>query len=124
MKTLAETKYKTEKLALDFKFVELTLTFEDFEPWKFTFYRQGTDEVKKSKEAFFALSDEEQKLKVVPHRIEQLSALLARKPENVPEVSDTEDYKQAFIKFFTKNEDIMGWLWSAYQTKLYPKELL
>lgn len=121
----------------DFNTITVIFTFEGYEPWVFKFRRQLSREVKKLKEDFFALTKEQQKEKVIPHRISQLAHLLQIEPVNVPDYpllknrptikgSEKEQITANFIEFFTReeNEEYVGWIWGNYQGKLYPKELL
>lgn len=118
-----EEEVKAPLLAV-FNVITVTLSFPDYPQWIFKFARQLSKDLKEAQQLFFGLEEEEQKEKVVAHRIEQLSQLLTERPENVPGISDVEDFRAAFIEFFTENSQIMGWLWGQYQGKLYPKEIL
>lgn len=106
-----------------FNVIKIVFTFEDYRPMIFWINRQLSTEQKAAREQFYGLTNKEQAEKVVEYRIGEIAAQLSRAPKNVPGVSDAEDYKTAFIEFFSQNPEFMGWLWGKYQDKLYPKEL-
>jgi hypothetical protein len=112
----------------DFRFIRVTLTFDGYIPFKFEFKRQQSNEVKESKQAFYALTDDEQKANLKSYRVNILSSLLTKRPSNVQgwrEIGD-DQHAAEFIAFFDDpdNDELLQWVWSQYQEKLYPKELL
>lgn len=112
----------------DFNIIPVTLTFDGYAPFKFRFKRQQSKDIVNAKQAYYDLNEAEQKEKLVPYRIQILSSLLVSRPKNMPNWPLTEDhnYKAEFNVFFGNedNNELLSWIWSQYQEKLYPKELL
>jgi hypothetical protein len=109
---------------LDFREIVITLTFEGFLPWIFNFDRQTSAEVKRLRQHYYGLKDKEQEAATKQYRLDTLSSLLRKAPQNIPEYPQSESVKDNFIKFFSQEEyeDQLNWLWMEYQAKLYPKE--
>lgn len=110
----------------DFRFISVLLTFEGYPPFRFKFRRQQSKEVKEAKQAFYDQTDEEQTSTLKSYRVGILSGLLEKRPTGIFGFPDTEDFIDAFKEFFNSedNDDLLQWVWSQYQAKLYPKELL
>jgi hypothetical protein len=110
----------------DFRIIPVTLTFDGYPPLKFKFRRQQSQEVKDARQAYYALPDDEQKEKLHSYRVNILSQILEAPPTGVPNFPVDGDSKANFIAYFNDpdNEEILQWIWSIYQEKLYPKELL
>lgn len=109
----------------NFKVIPVTLTFEGYPPLKFQFRRQQSKEVKDAKQAFYALTEEEQDQTLHSYRVGILADLLEKRPVGVPDFPEG-DFKDAFKVYFNDpdNEEMLQWIWGQYQGKLYPKELL
>lgn len=113
----------------DFRFIPVTLTFDGYPPFKFKFRRQQSKEVKEAKQAYYALPEDKQQETLRAHRVLILSQLLEEPPTGIPDFykdEDDENFRSSFVTYFSDeaNEDTLQWLWSIYQGKLYPKELL
>ena len=108
----------------NFNVIKVSLTFEGFEPWKFEFSRQSSAEVKKIRQDYFDLKEEDRLAGTSEYRARSLASLLLKKPENVFEFPDTGDFKTDFFEYFTREEntDYIDWLWNEHQAKIYPKE--
>lgn len=115
----------------DFNDIVVTLTFEDFGMMTFVFARMLSKELREEKQAFLDKTAEEQKTAQTPYRIKLLAGLLKQDPIGVPnygsEASDViaGDKETQFVHYFSKpeNEDLLDWVYTIYQNKLYPKEL-
>lgn len=112
----------------DFRFIYVTLTFDGFIPFKFKFKRQQSKEVKAQRQQFYDLPDEMQKDQSFAYRASILSQILLETPQNIPNwpLMEGEALEAVAYSYFTdeNNEELVQWIWSQYQEKLYPKELL
>lgn len=111
----------------DFNTINVTLTFEDYEPMRFKFRRALTKELAEKKQLFYGLTDEEQAEGRSAYRVEILAACLIETPENVPNYEhEGLDIDGAFRQYFSKaeNVELLNWIYTVYQGKLYPKELM
>ncbi len=110
----------------NFKFVYVTLSFDDYGTMAFVFLRQQSDSIKEAKQQFYGLTQDQQKEKSTEFRINILADLLTERPHNVPDYpQDDINFKAEFINYFSQpdNEELLSWVWSEYQDKLYPKEI-
>jgi hypothetical protein len=105
----------------DFNTVIVTQTYEDYDPWIFKFRRQLNEDLKKLKQEFYSLVQAEQNEKQHEMRVIMLGSLLREAPTGIPGYLDTGDVPADFVRYF---EDIINWVWSVYQRKLYPKEVI
>jgi len=83
--------------------------------------------LKKMKQEFYGLVRAEQDEKQHEMRVIMLGALLKAQPENVPGYLNTGNLSADFITYFKNKEDweeAINWIWTVYQRKLYPKEVL
>jgi hypothetical protein len=112
--------------APDFRFIPVTLTFDGYPPFKFEFKRQQSKDVKEARQAFYALTEDEQTAQLKSYRINVLSSIITGTPVGVQGYPENDDFRAAFSEYFTDpdNEELLQWIWSQYQEKLYPKELL
>jgi len=111
----------------DFNIITVSLTFEDYEPMQFKFRRALTQELKEQKQVFYGLNDAEQAQGRTAYRVGILSGVLLETPKNVPNYEDEGlDVDGAFRQYFSKpeNTELLDWIYTIYQGKLYPKELM
>lgn len=108
----------------NFNEIVVVLTLSGNAPMIFRFSRKLSDELRKERQEFYGLNDEEQKVRTREFRINQLSQMLLECPENVPGVEYDGDWRQSYRHFLNDYEEFINWTWGQYQTKLYPKETL
>lgn len=110
----------------DFNVIEVTLTFDGYEPMEFKFRRALSKELQQAKAEFVGLTDTQRVAAQPTYRRDTLAALLLEAPKNVPNYESEElDVDGAFRQYFSKpeNEELLDWVFAMYQRKLYPKEL-
>lgn len=123
---------KTETIAevvTPFRQILVTLTFGDLPQMRFLFRRKLNAEEEASKQEFFNLDADTQDQQRIAWRTQHLAKLLEAAPENVPNFPSAEEVgslEAAFNEFFhdKENEDLLTYIYTIYQNKLYPKELM
>lgn len=110
----------------DFNVIEVTLTFEGYEPMEFKFRRALSKELQEAKATFVGLTETEREKFQPEYRLHTLSALLIEAPKNVPNYEEGEaGFATSFLNHFKRveNAELLDWVFAMYQRKLYPKEL-
>lgn len=109
---------------LDFNVIKVELTYEDFPTFLFKFRRQLSKELVKFKDDFYGLTPTEQLERQEAQRAEMLSKLYVEH-SNFPALDIEKTPEEAFFEYFVnpENLDILTYIWTIYQRKLYPKEV-
>lgn len=111
-----------------FKIITVSLTFSDWGSMILKFLRQASEDVKRQKQELYDLKDDAPIAQVAEFRTNILAGLLQEEPVNMPDWPADKDigFKQKFADYFSDpdNHELLGWIWSEYQEKLYPKELM
>lgn len=116
-----DTKFEEEKL--DFKIIIVRLSFPGYDPFYFKFRRQLNRELVNMKDKFYDLSEDEQKEQLHAQKVRMLSKLL-KEHVNIPGWDETKTPEDSFFEYFTEDIETINWLWTRYQNKLYPKEVI
>jgi hypothetical protein len=109
-----------------YKVLCIQLTYPDCPTMFWWFRRQLGKELRKAREEFVSLSEEEQEQQIVSYRIKMMSNLAYHYPENVDDFPNTGKLAKDFLKFFEDedNRDLLSFIWGGYQKQLYPKEIM
>lgn len=111
---------------LDFREIVVSLTFEGFPSWLFTFIRQTSAEVKQIRQNYFDMKESERESKTKEYRLNTLALILKKDPEGLPDYPFDGSMQDKFKEYFSReeNEEYLNWIWNEYQAKLYPKEFM
>jgi hypothetical protein len=119
----------------NFSVIAFSLTFTEFGKFGFEFNRTLSKELKNRRREYYGLKQEEREAQEDEFRFTMLSNVLRSRPTGLEiigypvldEKSNNEKtMKEDFLEFFKRpeNEDLLDYVWTIYQERLYPNELM
>jgi len=114
---------------IDFNRINLTLSFEGLPMMEVAVRRQLPSELEDARQAHLGLKQDEQEKQKQAFQAEHLGSILLEAPKNIPNyplaTPAEESYQDTFKKFFKQpeNKELIGWLYTVYKAKYYPKEV-